>query len=349
MALNAPIKIGFIAPLTEDAATYGQGEKNAVEMAVREINAAGGVNGRMLEIIYEDGKCNGKDAVTAIQKLINIDKVKVVLGGVCSAETLGAAPVAEQNRVILFSSFSSNPDIAEAGDYIFRNCISDLQGGKDGAEMVKEKKVGLLTENTDYSQGVREVFKEEFKRLGGEILADEIYALKEKDFRTYLAKIKEKNPEALFINPGTSSSAGGLIIKQARELGIEAAIYGNFILGAQDSLEVAGELANGVVFFDAPGLSKDNPKVVSFLHEYKSKYGAPPNEYEVGARYDSVFIIAGALRVCGEDTNCLKNYLYGMGWYDGTIGRYKFDSKGEVVGLGFAIKEIRGGEVIERR
>lgn len=343
------IKIGFIGPLTGDATSFGETEKNAVEMALAKINAIGGINSRKLEVIYEDGKCGGKDAATAIQKLINIDRVKIVLGGTCSAETLGAAPIAEQNKVILFSAFASNPSITESGDYIFRNSISDLQGGKDGAAMIKEKKIAILTENTDYSMGIREVFKEEFTNLGGEILIDEIYVPGEKDFRTYLTKVKGKNPEAIFVNPGTSSSAGGLIIKQARELNIEVPIYGNFLLGVKDALEAAGESANGVIFFDAPGFNSNNPRAVSFLNDYKLKYGDPSSEYEAGARYDSVFIINNALKECGENSDCIKDFLYKMDWYEGTIGKYKFDNKGDIIGLKYAIKEIINGKVVERK
>ena len=130
-----PIKIGYIGPLTGGVAAYGETEKNVIELALQEINSSGELN-RKLEVIYEDGKCDGKDAATAAQKLINIDKVKIILGGACSAETLAAAPLAEENKVILFSSFASNPSISQAGDYIFRNCFSDADFGKADAEFI---------------------------------------------------------------------------------------------------------------------------------------------------------------------------------------------------------------------
>jgi len=343
-----PIKIGFIGPLSGDVAAAGETERNVIEMAIKEISDQGGINGRKLEVIYEDSKCDGKEAATAIQKLINVDRVKIVLGGCCSSETLGAAPIAEQNKVILFSAFSSNPKISEAGDYIFRNTPSDSEGGKVAATMIKEKKVAVISENIEYAQGVREVFKQEFPKLGGEIVGDEVFTPGEKDFRSYLIKIKSKNPEALFVNP-KSPSAAGLIIKQARELGMNVPIYGNFILGSKDTLDIAGKLANGVVFFDTPTLDLKNPKAASFLNKYKSLYGEPFNELQAGSRYDSVYIIANALKKCGEDTECIKNYLYNMDWYDGVIGRYKFDQNGDAVGLKFVIKEIIDGKVVERK
>ena len=122
------IRIGAIGPFTGDAAVYGQSEKNAIELAVQEINLDGGINGKKLEVIYEDGKCNGMDAATAAQKLINVDKVDIILGGVCSGETLAIAPLAEANEVLVFSSFSSSPDVTNAGDFIFLVCCSELKG-----------------------------------------------------------------------------------------------------------------------------------------------------------------------------------------------------------------------------
>ncbi|MEK7185690.1 MAG: ABC transporter substrate-binding protein, partial [Patescibacteria group bacterium] len=151
---TGPIKIGFIGPLSGDAAVYGETEKNAVEIALEEINQSGELK-RRLEVIYEDGKCSGKDAVTAAQKMINIDKVSIIFGGVCSSETLGLAPVVESNKVVLFSAFSSSPLISQSGDYVFRKSPSDSDFGKADAELIASqgiKRVAMISENSDYSQ-----------------------------------------------------------------------------------------------------------------------------------------------------------------------------------------------------
>ena len=343
------IKIGFIGPLSGDEAKGGESELNAINLALEDLGWK--INNKKVKIIAEDGKCNGKEAATAAQKLINVDKVKVILGGACSAETLGAAPITEANKVILFSAFSSNPQISEAGIYIFRNYPSDTLGGKKGAEMIKEKKVAIITENTDYSMGIREVFKKEFIKRGGKIVADEIYTPGEKDFRTYLIKIKSASPEAIFINPGTSPGTGGMIAKQAKELKFNLPLYGNFLLGTQDALEIGSEALEGAIFFDTPTLDLKNPKAKNFISRYKEKYGEPFNELEVGARYDSVFIIANAIKRCRENTDCIKNYLYAMPEYHGTIGTYRFDENGDPIGLTFIVKKIINGkpEAIEQK
>lgn len=174
---TSAIKIGFVAALSGDAASFGESEKKAVDIAVNEINNSGGINGRPLEIIYEDGRCNGKDALAAIQKLIHVDLVGIVLGGTCSSETLAMAPIAEENKTILFSAFSSSPLITNAGDYTFRNGPSDEDVTKLEANTISKKyhRVAIISENLDYSQGVRKMMKKVFNDNGTEIVADEVY------------------------------------------------------------------------------------------------------------------------------------------------------------------------------
>lgn len=343
-----PIKIGFIAPLTGDLATYGLEEKNATILAVEEINNAGGIKGRKLEVIYEDGKCNGKDATTAAQKLINIDKVKIILGGLCSGETLAIAPIAEKNKVIVFSVFSSSPEITKAGDYIFRSSFSDIDIAKRYAQFIVNKggykNIAIISENTDYALGVRKVFIEEVNNLGGKIVADEIFKQGERDFRTHVTRIKSSDPEAIFINP-QSGVTGGLVLKQIRELGIKTQVFSVFAFSGKDALEAAGSSVEGLIYFDIIGLTTEKGK--SLLNKYIARFGnINGSEYEVGARYDSVYIISNALRECSENTECIKNYLYNMDWYDGVIGRYRFDSNGDVIGIEPIIpKIIKNGKV----
>lgn len=343
-----PIKVGFIAPLTGDVASYGQSEKNVTILAVEEINQAGGIDGRPLEVIYEDGKCSGKDAATAARKLIDIDKVKIILGGACSGETLAVAPIAEQEKVILFSAFSSSPDVTKAGDYVFRNSPSDNDAGKADAKVIikTHKRVGILSENTDYAQGVRRVFKEEFPKVGGQVVADELHAPDAKDFRTQLLKIKEAGPEALFLNP-QSGLAGGLAVKQARELGIAMPIYSHTVFSGKDALTAAGAAAEGVVFVDYPALTATS-RGSSLLKKYKDRFGSgPESEYEIGSRYDSAYILAEAIKKVGLDTEKIKTHLYGLKAYDGVLGKYGFDENGDVIGIEWTVKVVKEGKPVQ--
>jgi len=340
------IKIGFIGPLSGEGAILGEGERNAVEMALEEINEKG-IRGKKLKVIYEDGKCDSKEAATVAQKLINIDKVKIILGGLCSSETLGAAPIAETNKVILFSAFSSSPDITEAGDYIFRTVLSDTHPDIIGPILPylgEHKTVAVITENTGYSMGIRKGLKEQLPSYNVDIVADEIFPPGEKDFKTYLIKIKSANPEALFINAGTSADTPGLIVKQAAELGLTAKLYGNYLLIGSEAIKIAGDLLEGAMAYDAPLLDESNPRAKTFMEKYKARYGEPYSFWDAGARYDTVYIIADALEECGENTDCIKNYLYNMDWYEGTIGRFKFDEKGDVLGIKCVVKKIIDGK-----
>lgn len=344
---TSPIKLGFVGPLTGDAAIYGTDEQNATTLAVEEINQSGGINGRPLEVIYEDGKCSGKDAATAAQKLISIDQVRIILGGACSGETLAIAPITEAEKVILFSAFSSNPEITKAGDYVFRNAPSDLDVAKGYADFIVQqghKNIAVLSENTDYASGVRAVFGEAFKSFGGEIVVDEVFKQEERDFRVQLTKIKTANPEAVFINP-QSGVTGGLALKQLKQLGITAPVYSVFVFSSGEAREAAGSAAEGLVFFDVAGLTSDKGK--SFVEKFTSRFGKiSGNDYDVGARYDSVYILAGALKSCGEDTDCIKRYFYELDWYDGLVGRYKFDGNGDVTGIQpLTPKTIKNGQI----
>ena len=144
-----PIKIGFIGPLTGDAMSYGRPLSNAVRMAVDVINQSGGVKGRPIEILYEDGKCTNTGALNVVRKLIHIDKVSIIIGGICSGETLAILPFTESKGIIVLSPSSSSPDLTGAGKYFFRNTPSDLKGGEKLAQLITQKykhtKVALLS------------------------------------------------------------------------------------------------------------------------------------------------------------------------------------------------------------
>ena len=222
------IKIGFIGPLSGDVASMGQSAKAAVELAVEEINSNGGVSGRPLEVIYEDGKCEPKDSTSAANKLVNIDGVAVIIGGLCSGETLAAAPIAEIGKTVLLSYCSSNPKITEAGDYIFRDYPSDAFQGKVAAEKIynelNAKNVAILYCLGDWCVGIKDVFKKRFGELGGSITIEEGYEQDARDLRTQITKIKDSKPDLIYFLGYTEASIVGL--KQLKEMGVEIPKFG---------------------------------------------------------------------------------------------------------------------------
>lgn len=348
LSLKEPIKIGFIGPLTGDAASIAEPARNSIAIAVEEINSSSGIDGRMIAIIYEDGKCNGKDAVNAAQKLVNVDKVKIIIGGLCSGESLSILPITEPAKILVLSPTASSPELTGAGKFFFRNNPSDADGGKALAKLIieKYKKAAIISENTDYAQALGKVFVNSFRSLGGEVVANESFASETRDFRSLLTKIKAANPEAILINP-QSDITGGTIIKQAKELGITAPLYGNTLLAGSKAIEIAGASAEGMILIDAPGLSDNNPKAVKLLSDYRSRYGKTTLEFYIGAAYDDVYILAQAISEVGTDTEKIRDYLHGIKNYNGVIGTYGFDENGDLAGIKYTVKEIKNGKATE--
>ncbi len=340
---TAPFRIGVMESVTGAGESYGNVAVRAKQMAADEINAAGGVNGRMLELVVEDSKCNAQDAITAFQKLTDVDGVKIILGTSCSGAMLGAAPLAEAEGIILFSGLASNADIAEAGDYIFRTQISDIEVGISTGNVLWAdgvRTLSTITEETDYAEGVRRTSVAQFEELGGSVVAEERFSSDITDFRSQLTKLFEANPDALHISP-QSEFAGGTIIKQARELGYEGPIYGETIAAGTTALEIAGDAATGMRAITAVP-DPDNEKAQEVLANFRERYNYVTLPWHLGSAYDDVYIAAECLKKTGDDQDAdgFRDCLYEITW-SGAIGYdYSFDSKGEVVGLSRAVVEI---------
>jgi branched-chain amino acid transport system substrate-binding protein len=342
---NEVLKIGFVGPLTGEASSYGQIAKEGVELAVQEINSKGGIDGRMVEVIYEDGKCSGKDAVSAAQKLIIIDKVQYIIGGMCSGETLGLGPVAESVQVLVISPGSSNSQITDLGDYIFRNHPSDGFAGKAIAGLAinnGNKKIGIISENTDYAQGIRTIFLEEFKNLGGEVLVDESFNTGNADFRSSLLKMKASGVDSIFVNPQTESGAVQ-IANQARELALDVQFFGAYFNGesARNS-----DALDGIIMVALPDIAENN-NASNFSKNFVSKFNKEPEyPFVAGAAYDIVYILKQAIEKQGDNSTRVKDYLYTMKPFEGTVGNYNFDENGDVLGVGLNTKRLENKEFV---
>ena len=305
-------------------------------MAADEINAAGGIDGRMLEFVIEDSKCNAADAIAAYHKLTDVDGVKIILGTSCSSAMLGVAPLAEADGVILFSGLASNPDIANAGDYIFRTQISDIEVGiATGNTLWADgiRTLATITEATDYAEGIRRTSVTQFEQRGGSVVAAEAYGSDVADFRTQLTKLFEAGPDALHIAPQSEFSAG-TIMKQARELGYEGPIYAETIAVGTTALDIAGNAATGMKAITAD-LDPANEKAQEVLANFRERYDYVTLPWHLGSAYDDVYITAECLRQTGDDQDAdgFRDCMYGITW-SGAIGDdYSFDADGEVVGL----------------
>ncbi len=340
---DEPFRVGVMESLTGPGETYGTVSVQAKQMAVDEINAAGGINGRMLELVVEDSKCAAQDAITAYNKLTDVDGVKIILGTSCSGAMLGAAPLAEADGVILFSGLATNPDIAHAGDYIFRTSMNDLQLGIDTGNVIRAdgaQRLATITETTDYAEGVRRTTAEQFVSLGGEIVAEERYASDVTDFRTQLTKILSSNPDAVHV-AAQSEFSGGTVVKQIRELGYEGPLYSEIVPVGATALDVAGAAATGLKAVIAE-LDPANSKSQEVLNNFRARYDYVTLPWYLASGYDDVYITAECLKMTGDDQDAdgFRDCLYGITW-SGAIGEnYSFDSNGEVVGLANAVVEV---------
>jgi branched-chain amino acid transport system substrate-binding protein len=333
---NVKNKIGIIAPLTGEGATYGDAMKKGFDLAFSK--------NKNFQLVYEDSKLSTKEGVNAINKLISLDKVKVIYGAASSSVTLAIAPEAEKNKVILFSSISTADDIKNSGDFIFRNVPSNHVQGETAANFLinklGKKNIAILMENDDYGISLSESFKEKVIQLGGKISLDETYTSSDVDFRTQLIKIKKSNPDALFIPGNYEESA--LILKQAKELNIDIPIIGGDGSFSERLIKVAGKSSEGFycTHFE---IDKNSSFYKDFKLKFIKKYNKVPNVYEAYA-YEAGKILLETLEDTPYDATIIKNKLY-KNHFESLTGELIFDENGDVQ-REFGILQIINGEFI---
>ncbi len=326
------IKIGWIGPLSGQYASYGKMVKVGTEIAVEEINASSGVDGKSLVVLYEDDQLDPKKGVAAFNKLVSVHKVPLVIQAAGSNVMLAEAPIAERKKVVLISPTCTNPKISEAGDYIFRIAPSDLYQGKVIAQVAREElkaeSATVLYINNDYGVGLKDVFLARFKALGGEIALSEGFAPDTKDFRTSLGKVKATKPAVVFLSSLYQEAA--LILKQAKELGIPVQFIGGDGCFAPELIQRAGGAAEGMLVVNMHWNPKSTETlVVNFLEWFKRKEGKEPEVY-AALGYDCLRVVADAIRRGGSTSEGIKQALYATAGLLGLTGPTSFDANGDV-------------------
>ena len=301
-APDAEIAIGEYSSMTGTTATFGQSTDQGIRLAMDEINASGGVLGRRLVVFLEDDQSRPEEAATAATKLVNQKHVVAMLGEASSSRSLAAAPICQANRVPMVSPSSTNPRVTEVGDYIFRVCFIDSFAGavmaRFAAGSLKLTRVALLVDvRNDYSIGLATYFREQFKKLGGQILAEQSYSEGDSDFHAQLTQLKAVNPEAIYV-PGYYTEVG-TIARQARELGIKAPFLGGDGWDSPKLWEIGGEALNGSYFANHYSVDDPNPAVQKFVGDYRARYKAVPDAL-AALGYDAARILADAMRRAGS-------------------------------------------------
>ena len=294
---NGDIVIGMYGSLTGEGASFGLSSKDGTELAVDEINAAGGLlNGRKFKLLIEDDQSKPEEASNAVTKLITQDKAVAILGEVASRRTLAAAPVAQKYQIPLITPASTNEQVTKKGDYIFRVCFIDPFQGEVLAKFafndLKARKVAILKNIAeDYSVGLTDSITQHFTALGGKVLPPVGYSGADADFKAVLTQIRSEKPDAIFAT-GYYSEAG-IIVRQARELGMKMPILGgDGWVG--DALANGREALNNT--FISNHYSGDNPApiVQNFVAAYRERFQKEPDAIAALA-YDAVKVLADAM------------------------------------------------------
>ena len=340
---TGPIKIGYIGPLTGDAAPYGVDTRNGMMLKVNEINEAGGINGRMIEVIAEDSRCTGTDAASAAQKLVNVDKVVAIVGGQCSGETLGAAPIVDAAGVVMLSPVSSSPDVTEAGDFVFRDYPSDALKTKAMANYFVDQeytKVAIITENTDFAVAFRDSL---VGNVGEDSMVfNENVDVGTKDFRTLMARLKDVDFD-IFVANGQTTATIAPMLQHMRELGITQPAISHDVGEDKSLLELAPDAAEGLFTINVPKIGDDTEFGQMMISEHG---GAQAAIAFAGHAYDAMGVLAEAIADVGTAGTAIRDYLYDLDGYDGVIGTFSFDDNGDVEGINYVLSNVKDGEFV---
>ena len=323
------IKVGEYASLTGKEATFGISSHEGTVLAVEQINAAGGVLGKKIELLTEDDLSKAGEPATVVNKLISRDNVVAILGEVASSRSLEAAPICQQNKIPMISPSSTNPKVTGTGDYIFRVCFIDpFQGtvmANFGRKTLKLQNVAILTDvKSDYSLGLAKFFKQSFVADGGKIVTEQNYSGGDKDFNAQLTAIKATNPDGIFL-PGYYTEVG-LIALQARQLGITVPVFGGDGWESSSLVPIGKQALEGCYFSTHFSPEDASPAVQTFVKEFKAKFNETPDAM-AALGYDSAMIRADAIKRAGTtDGAKVRDALAATKDFAGVTGKITIDA-----------------------
>lgn len=332
------MKIGASAPLTGPAAYFGTYMKRAVDLAFEEVNAKGGVKGRKLVVVWEDDKGNPAAAVTALKKLVSVDKVPVVMGSL-TATSLAMVPAADKEGVVFITSLSTHPEIAKMSKWSFRNCISTVAAGQAVMEVAYKqqgkRKLGVLFQENESPRRETEGARKRFEELGGTVVASETLPEQSVDYRSSLIKIKNANPDGIWI--AAFNRPAGLAMKQLVEMGVHVQMYTSPI-ESDVWIQTAGSAANGVLY---GYLDIDK----AYLAKYKAKYN---EEAEIfGAQYyETAHTLAIAIDKGGYTADGIRKALIEIKNYAGVTGPVTYGPERDVA-KPVIVKMVKDGKFVK--
>ena len=331
------IKVGANLEMTGGSASYGISSKNAIELAFKEINEKGGINGKQLELVVADNKSEAAEATNAMQKLVSQDNVVAVIGPNLSSSVIAASAINNSAKVLDIAPMATNPYVTvdqasgKTKDFNYRTCFIDpFQGTVMAKFATAELGVGnaaiLIDNSSDYAKGLAQFFKENFVKEGGAVTAEESYLQKDTDFKATLTKIKATNPDFLYV-PGYYQEVG-LIVKKARELGMNMPIAGGDGWDSAKMPEIAGAAALNNTYFSSLYSPEDSSDInKNFVAAYEKAYGQKPDVF-AALSYDSALLVAEAIKNAGSTEPAkISEAMAKINGFSGVSGSVTFDDK----------------------
>jgi branched-chain amino acid transport system substrate-binding protein len=340
------ILVGEFASLTGKEATFGISSHEGTLLAIEELNAAGGVLGKKLELKTEDDQSKAGEPANVVNKLISKDGVVAILGEVASSRSLEAAPICQQNGIPMISPASTNPKVTETGDFIFRVCFIDpFQGtvmANFATNTLKAKKVAVFTDvKSDYSKGLAKFFKEGFAKAGGQIVSELDFNGGDKDFKAQLTAIKSAAPDAVFV-PGYYTDVA-LICIQAKQLGLDVPLIGGDGWESDTLVKIGGDAVEGNYFSTHYASDAGSPKVTAFVAAYKKRYNGKVPDAMAALGYDSAMFLADAIKRAGSTEGTqVRDALAATKEFDAVTGKIAINAQRDAV-KSAVILQVKGG------
>jgi ABC-type branched-subunit amino acid transport system substrate-binding protein len=342
------VEVGSVTPLSGKLQVYGEGFRKAMNLALEEINAAGGIDGKPMEIVFEDNASTAQGSVSAIQKLITVHKLPVVFGPAASSNFLAVCPIAQNAKTVLIGAESAAAEISNCGSYVFRVFPSDQLQGKGVAKLARELgygKVALTYVNNDWGVGLAEVFKENYTAAGGKIVDEFAHDEGKTDYRAEIMRLKKADAPAV-VNL-TYIKEGGTMLKQAYESKFDT----QWLMGSASKspklVELAGEAAEGVIG-TYPTFSQDTPEYRAYKKSWELKH--PDEKLPIFGEYnyDMVKLTAEALRLADAyEAEAIRKALHEASQgYVGVTGDKTFDENGDV-GAVYGRWTVKNGEITD--
>ncbi len=328
------VRVGVFMSTTGTTANFGISSVNGIKMAADEINAAGGINGKQVELLVQDDRSDASEAATIVTKFVTQDQVNAVIGEVASSRSIAAAPIAQNAKIPMLTPSSTNPEVTKKGDFIFRSCFIDPYQGaaiaQFAAKTLGAKTAAIMVDRkNDYSTGLEKVITETFTKLGGKMVATQSYQEGDQDFNAQLTSLKGANPEVIFV-PGYYNDVG-LIAKQARDKGITVPLIGGDGWDSEQLYKIGGTALNGSFFTNHYSPFDTDPKVVKFVNDYKSRYSKTPDALAATA-YDAANIMFDAIKrsksLSGTD---IRDALAATNAFPGVTGTVTFNQQRDAV------------------